>query len=217
MAITIDNSTTYDAGSYTDVHTLSAFDCSGTNSQLAVMIAQRAINTEVSTATANGNTMTQRGRAENTNVCGVAWYDYTIDNASFNVVVNTPSYKLCAIGAIALSGVDQSTPTAGTPATTTGYGSTATTSYTGTSGNMLLVAVNTQGTRTLTASNCTQTINDDHPDANLGSYFAGYVEATGSSQTIGCTLSADDNYAVSIIEVKAVAGATVNSGFFNIM
>lgn len=208
MAVAIDNSSTYDSGGYTNNHTLSAFQCNGTDSHLVVGVANRNFSSEVTGATADGNTMTLRsGSAVDNNSAGVGVFDYTISSASFDIVVSTPTYKLAAVMALALSGVDQTTATAGTPVTTTGWGTSATASYTGTSGNMLLVFINTQNARTLTASNCTESLNADHPDANLGQYFAGYVTATGSSQTIGATLNSGDNYAVSIVEVAASAGA----------
>lgn len=210
MAVAVDNSTSYESGSggFAATHTISSFQCNGTNSHLIVGGFQRVITTEVTSVTADGNTMARRGSAENTNVCGVEAFDYTISNASFNIVGNTPTFKLFAMSANALSGVDQSTPTTGTPVTATSFSSTMTASYTGTSGNLLLVFINCQGAQTLTASNCTQIHNFDHADANLGQCFAGYTTATGSSQTIGVTSGAADNYALTIVEIKAASGGS---------
>ena len=219
MAVSFSNNSAYDAGSYTNNHTLAAFNCSAANSHLVVGVANRVFTADVAGATANAVAMTLRTGAtsENTNVAGVGVFDHTISNASFNVVVNTPSYRLAAVMAVALSGVDQSTPTIGTPVTAGGFSSTATASYTGTADNMLLIFGNTQGAATLTASGCTQGLNADHPDGSLGQYFAGYVVATGSAQTIGFTLGGNDNWQISIVEIKAATGAVINSGFFMFM
>lgn len=210
MAIAVDNSTSYESGSggFSSTHTITGFQCDGTDSHLAVGGFQRVITTEVTSVTANGNTMSRRGPAENTSVCGVEAFDYTINNASFNIVGNTPTFKLFAMSANALSGVDQTTPTTGTPVTNTTFSSTMTASYTGTSGNLLIVYINSQGAQTLTASNCTEIHNFDHGDANLGQCFAGYVTATGSSQSIGATSGAADNFAITVVEYKAASGAT---------
>lgn len=207
MAIAFDNGTSLGNTGYVTTHTISGFQCNGTDSHLVVGAYHR-VDAEVTGVTANANAMTARGGSYNSGVCGVKAWDYTINNASFNVVGSTPTYKLMAMSAIALSGVDQTAAAVGTPVTAGGFGTTATASYTGTSGNMLLVFVNFQGARTLTASGVTQIHNFDHTDSNLGQCFAGYVLATGSAQTIGCTSTTSDNYRLTIVEVAASAGAT---------
>lgn len=207
MAIAVDNTTTKGDSSYDATHTISGFECDGTDSHLFVAAFNRNVDSEVTGITANANNMSSRGASVNANVCGAEAWDYKISNASFNIVASTPGYKLCALAALALSGVHQTTPTTGTPETSTGYSTTATDSYTGTSGNLLLVLINCQNARTLTASNCTESANFDHTDANLGQCFVGYVQATGSAQTIGATLNSNDNWAVSIVEVAASAAS----------
>lgn len=205
MAVAIDNTDTYNGG-YTNPHTLSAFQCNGANSHLIVGGYNRNLTTEISGVTANGNAMTLEASEETGNVgCGA--YGYTISNASFDIVGTAPLSKPFTMSAIALSGVDQSTPVVGTPVTTSGFGTTATASYTGTSGNLLLVFVGTQGTRTLTASGVTQIHNINMATGDMRQAFSGYVVANGSSQTIGATVSSGDNYAITIIEIKASGGA----------
>lgn len=209
MVVAIDNNTDYTTSGYDATHTISSFACNGTDSHLAVAAFSRAVTTDLTTVTADGNTMTARGAEENTSVAGCEWYDYTISNASFNIVGNTPSFKLLAMVAIALSGINQTTAPTGTPVTGQGYGTSATGSYTGTSGNMLLVCINLQGgSAPITASNCTELSDFDHSDGSLGRCWVGYVIATGSSQTIGGTWTGDDNYTYSIVELAAEPGAT---------
>lgn len=207
MSVTYSNEASKFNGSFDSTHTIPSFSCNPTDSHLVVATYNRAVSTEVSGVTANGNAMTGRGTSENTGVAGVKAWDYKINNASFDIVASTPAFKLCAVSAIALGGVNQTTAPVGTPVTTGGFGTTATASYTGTSGNMLLVFVNFQGAQTLTASGVTQIHNFDHVDGSLGQCFAGYVVATGSSQTIGCTSGASDNWQLSIVEVASAAGA----------
>lgn len=205
--VTYSNAASIGNTGFASTHTISAFQCNATDSHLVVATYNRGVSTEVSGVTANGNAMTGRGASENTNVAGVKAWDYTINNASFNVVASTPAFKLCAVSAIALGAVNQTTPAVGTPVTAGGFGTTATASYTGTANNMLLVFANFQGAQTLTASGVTQIHNFDHTDGSLGQCFAGYVLATGSSQTIGCTSASGDNWQLSIIEVASSAGA----------
>ena len=216
MSVAYDNQASKYNGGYDVSQTISAFQCNGTDSHLVVATYNR-VDAELTGVTANGNAMAARGGSFNSSVCGVKAWDYTISNASFDVVASTPSYKLSAVSAIALSGVHQTTAATGTPVTAGAYNTTATASYTGTSGNMLLVFVNCQNARTLTASNCTQIHNFDHTDANLGQCFAGYVAATGSSQTIGCTLNTDDNWRLTIVEVASSGGSpsVTSVGWFN--
>ncbi len=202
MSITVDNSSTLTNPGYNATHTISSFQCNGTDSHLIVATYNR-VASELSGVTADGNTMTGRAASYNDNVCGVKAWDYTINNASFSIVASTPAFKLCAMSAIALSGIDQTTPAIGTPVASGSFGTTMTAAYTGTAGNMLLVFINCQGAQTLTASNCTEIHNFDPSDGSLGQCFAGYVVATGSSQTIGATSAAGDNWQLSIVEVVA--------------
>jgi hypothetical protein len=179
MAVAYSNGTYLGSTGFDSSHTISAFNCSGTDSHLAVVTYQRLVTTEVAGVTANGNAMTGRGGSENTNVAGVKFWDYTINNGSFNVVASTPAFKLCGVSAIALTGINQTTPAVGTPVTAGGFGTTA------------------------TASGVTQIHNQDHSNASLGQCFVGYVVATGSSQTIGCTSASGDNWQLSIVELAA--------------
>lgn len=205
--------TTYDPSGFLSTHTISGFNCSDTNSHLIVVGYQRLITTEVTQITANANVMSRFGAAENSNVCGTEFFSYTISNSSFDIVGSTPAFKLLAMSAIGLRNVDQTTPVIGTPVVNTGFSDTMTTTYTGTAGNLLLVAINCQNPRTLTASGCTQIHNFDPTNANLGQVFLGSVVATGSTQTIGATSSSGDNFAISIIEIKSSGGNATSNGF----
>lgn len=214
MAVSIPNSTSYESGSggFNNVHTISSFQCDGSDSMLLLGLYERDF-TDISTVEANSSGMTQITSAQSvsTNVAGVDVYREVISNASFDIDVtyNASVFRLLGMSALALSGVDQTTPTTGTPTTNTGFGTSATASYTGTSGNELFVFINIQEDETLTASNCTEIHNFAHADANLGQCFVGHVTATGSSQTIGATLGTARNWAISIVEVVA-ASAGVN-------
>lgn len=204
MAVTIANSTNYTASGFLNSHQITGFQCNGTDSQLLVTAFYKDSGA-LDNVQANSNNMSRRGVNVGAGVCGTEAFDYTISNASFTVDGLMSTYKELAYTAIALSGVNQSTPTTGTPVTASGYSTTATASYTGTSGNMLFAFVNIQGTKTLTASGVTE-ISNFSPSSSIGDCFAGYVTANGSSQTIGCTLSADDNWRITIVEVVAASG-----------
>lgn len=207
MAVTIRGSQTYESGSggYSASHTLTDLDVTGTDTLAIAAGFNRNPASDVSSWTFEGNTPTAIANSINANVVAVSTQRYIISNAATTIVSNTPTYKLQAMIGVALEGVDQTTPTAGS---TTGgsYGTAATASYTGTSGNMLLVFVSTQNDRTFTASGTTDIASVTHADANLGSGYAGYVTATGSSQTIGATLSSADNWKLVIVEVAASSG-----------
>lgn len=198
----VSNSSYLNNTGYQDNHTLGGVACNNDKSHLMVAAFQRYVTTEVNQVSANSNVMTRSGAAVNGGVAGVEWFSYTISSSSVSIVGNTPAYKLLAMGAIALFNVNQTTPVVGTPVTAGGYGTTASASYTGTSGNLLLVAINVRVTSTMTALNCTQELNFQHTDPNLGQCFVGYVVATGAPQTIGATLAANDNWELSIIEIE---------------
>lgn len=218
MAIAIIDNQIYESGSggYTNVHTFPDVDVSGTDTYHIAVGFNRNPLSDVTTWTSEGNTMAGVVNSINTNVCAVQTVDYLINNAAVTTVSNTPTYKLQAGITIGLSGVDQSTPYTGTPATAGGYSTTASTSYTGTAGNLLLVFVSTQDDRTFTASSCTALTSVTHADANLGSGFAGYVTATGSSQTVGATWTTNTNWRITVVEVKEASGSipTDTSKFF---
>jgi len=209
MAVTIRGSQTYESGSggYLGSHTLTDLDVTGTDSCAVAAGFNRNPASDVSSWTFEGNTPTAIADSINANVVAVSTQRYLISNAATTIVSNTPTFKLQAMIGVALEGVDQTTPIAGS---TTGgsYGTAATASYTGTSGNMLLVFVSTQNDRTFTASGTTDITSVTHADANLGSGYAGYVSATGSSQTIGATVSSADNWRLVIVEVAAAASGT---------
>ena len=207
MAVTIPNSTVFNTAGYNATHTLSAFACNGTDSHLIVASFNRNPTADVTSITANGVAMTLEKNQENAGTTATQLYGYKINNASFDIVANTPGYKQEAFVAIALSGANQTDAVIGTPVGATAYNSTATTSYTGASGNLLIVAItNDDSTKTFTASGCTQLQNFDHV-TDVRQCFVGYVTATGSAQTIGATLSGDANYTIAIIEIDVVGVA----------
>ena len=209
MAVTIRGSQTYESGSggYVASHTLTDIDVTGTDTLALAAGFNRNPLSDVTSWTFEGNTPTAVLDSINTNVVAVSTQRYLISNAATTIVSNTPSFKLQAMIGLALEGVDQTTPIAGTGSGGS-YGTAATASYTGTSGNMLFVFVSTQNDRTFTASGVTDITSVTHADGNLGSGYAGYVTATGSSQTIGATLSSADNWRLVIVEVAAAASGT---------
>lgn len=211
MAVAIDDNATYESGSggYIQVHTLSDINCSGSNSYALFAGFNRNPAVEVTSWTCEGATPDNIKDQINTSAVGVSVKGDIISNSATTIVCNTDSYKLQAISGLALSGVDQTTPITGTPVGGQNWGTTATVSYTGTSGNMLFVFASSQHDRTFTASNCTQIHNFAHADAALGQCFAGYVTATGSSQTVGVTIDTATNWSVVVVEVKAAAAAGV--------
>ena len=203
----IKNTTTYTTSGYNQNHTISGFNCSGTDTLLAVFGFNKNPASEVDGITANSNSMTLEESSINADVCAVQGYSHKINNSSFDIVCSTPSYKQQTMIATALQNVDQTTPVAGTKGAG-GWGTSATTTYTGTAGNLLLVSVTTQNSRTLTASNVTEEENF-LADGDIGQCFLGYVEATGSEQTIGATLNSGNNWEILILEITATVGNTV--------
>lgn len=211
MAITITDSDIYESGSggYSATHTFPDIDVSGTDTLHVAVGFNRNPASDVTGWTSETNAMTTVIDSINVGVCACSVWRYLINNAATTTVSSTPSYKLQAGVTLGLSGVDQTTPIAGTPSAAGGYGASATAAYTGTSGNLLLVFVSTQNDKTFTASNCTAVNSVTHADANLGSGFVGQVEATGSSQTIGATWTGDDNYRMAIVEITAAGAAAI--------
>lgn len=208
MAIAIDDNATYESGSggYAASHTLPDIDCSGTDSYAIACGFNRNPTSDVSSWTFEGATPDDVVDNINTNVSAVSIKGDIVNDADLTIISNTPSYKLQAMIGIALSGVDQTTPIVDTLTPSAGYGASATASYTGTSGNLLLVFIGLKDDRTFTASGCTEVGTVTHLDANVGSGFVGYVEATGSSQTIGASWTGDTNTIMAIVEIAAAVG-----------
>jgi len=204
MAITVGNTATYNVDEYTTTHTISAFDCSGPITYLIHTGHNQNPAVEVTSWTVDGGDATGDLIKEgiSSNVAAVQIYGTKINNASFDIVSGTSTSKQQAMTAIKLTGVDQTTPDAGTPVESSGFSSTATAAYTGTAGNLLIVGISTNATATYTASGCTELLDFDH-GADIGQVFIGHVVATGSSQTIGATLGGDDNWHLVIVEVTA--------------
>lgn len=222
MAVTIKDSDIYESGSsgFLDVHTLTDIDVSGTDTLAIAVGFNRNPTSDVTSWTIEGNTPTALIDAINTNVAALSSVYYKINNAATTIVSNTPSYKLQAMIGVGLENVDQTTPIAGSSAAASGYGSAASHSYTGTSGNLLIVVVALKDDRTLTPTSNTQIQSVTHADANMGTGYVGYATATGSSQTLGATWTTDTNWECAIIEVTAAAGGSpvVNgAGFFGLM
>lgn len=220
MAIAFTDSDIYESGSggYVTTHTFPDIDVSGTDTLAIAVGFNRNPLSDVSSWTIEGASPTSLINSINTNVSAVQSYYHLINNAATTIVSNTPTFKLQAGIAIGLSGVDQSTPIAGSSAAADGYGAAASHSYTGTAGNLLLVFVSTSADRTYTATNSTTLQSVAHADVNCGSGFVGYATATGSSQTLGATWTTDTNWQCAIVEVKAASGAAAaNSGFFGLM
>ena len=213
MGVTIDNDTTHSPAGYANTDTIAAFDCSGVDSRLFVGVFYKDTDS-IAGVEADGNAMTLRSGSQNVQggTAGVEVWEYTIDNASFDVTTSQPSYKEIAFTAVALAGVDQATPTIGTPVLGDGYNSDVSASYTGEVGNMLMVVINVQGTRTLTVSGITL-IDTFQPASGIGACLIGYVEATGSAQTVGASITGGvTNWRISVVEVKAASGAAVTIG-----
>jgi len=210
MAVTITQSQIYDGG-YTNTHTFPDVDCSGTDTLHIAAGFNRNPATEVTSWTSETNAMTSIKDEINANVCAVSTWRYLINNAATTTVSTTPSYKLQSGITLGLTGVDQTNPITGTPVSSGGYGTTATQSYTGTSGNLLFVFLGLKDDRTITASSCTAQTSVTGSDANMGTGWCGYATATGSSQTIGGTWTGDTNWTMVIFEVKAATGGSGSS------
>lgn len=208
MSLSILDYDSYQSGSggYLPSHTLAALNAAGSNTGVIGFGFNRNPVSEITSRTANGNAMTHAASSINTNVVAVRGYYALLNNASVDIVHLSP-YKLEAIIGVAVAGLDQSTPIAGSlEKTTDTYTAAATLSYTGTPGNMLLVAVAAQGSRTITPVGVTQLQNFDHGDGAIGQCFVGYVEATGSPQTVGGNLNSADNVRVLVIELASATG-----------
>jgi hypothetical protein len=197
------NSDIYESGSggYIQTHTLSGFSCSGTNTQLLVFGFNRNPASEVTSMTANGAEMTLFGESINANVTAIQGYYHAINNGSFDIVSSTPSYKLQAMVAVALSGAHQTTPV--THGEVHGFATSVSLSYTGKAGNLLLVTIALQGNYTITPTGNTELQQFDHADSNLGRCYVGYVTATGSAQSLGGSWGTTDNYRLMITEVNS--------------
>jgi len=215
MAIVIENSSLRNVNEYVQYHTISAFDCSGSDSHLVLFSFNKSPTTQVDGSTADGNAMSLELTQASEGANGIQVYDYQINNASFDVVSSTPSWKQQAMVAISLSGVDQTDAIIGSVGENN-TGTTATMAYTGTSGNLLLVAVaNNNSSNPLTASGCTELQNFDHT-TDIYECFVGYITADGTEQTIGATMVSSSGYSVTIIEIDSSSGVEVrrNTIFF---
>jgi hypothetical protein len=199
--ITLPQSTTYD-GSFLSSHTISAFNTSGSSPYLLIAGFNKNPATEVTDMTADATSMTLIDDNINANVVAIEAYGIIPADGSTNIVSSTPSFKEQAMIAVTLNGVDQTTPYNSTTVETSGFGTTATASITGTSGSMIMIIGASQNDRTLTISGSgTTSLQNFSPTSGIGSCIVGYVAATGSSQTLGFTLNSNDNYRLILVEI----------------
>jgi len=201
-------STTYDSGSsFLATHTLaSGFDASGTDGVLVVVIHQRNPISEVTSVTVDTNSMTLEASNVNTNVSGVQIYTYVVNDASVDVVANTPSFKLCAATVMYWENVDATDPIFQTWTPAAGFGTTGTSSLTANSAdNTILSGINKKEDASLTVSGLTSISNFSPSNSNLGQAGAGYADATGSSQTLGFTWTGSDNWSLIHGELTATS------------
>lgn len=218
MRPAITNSVQYDSGSggYLSVHTVaSGFDCSGNNTCLELVAYQRNPDSEISSATANSTSMTAVDSSVNVNVCGVKLFRHLINNSSVTVVINTPSFKLCASTARRVENVNQTTPIAQTQKTGTFSSSQTTSITTGSANNKVSAAVNTQNARTLSGSNIILDKNFDPADGNLGQSAIGDTDATGTTQaSIGTTSTSGDNWRLLVWEWNEAVDTIIPDSLF---
>lgn len=215
MAISIANSSTYDGG-FLATHTMSSFTTTGTDPYLFTATFNKNPASDVSgSLTADGNNMTKIAENLFANVCSIQDWGIIPADGSQNISSSTPSFKEQAMIALNLNGVDQTTPYNSTTVSANNFGTTATASITGTSGSLLLVAIATQNDVTFTDSNCT-VVEGFSATSGIGGCYVGQVTATGSSQTIGATLSAATNWRVLIVEIYAAASGGANVQKINI-
>lgn len=214
MAVAITQTQTYD-GSFTNNHTVTAVDTSGADPYTIGFSFNKNPTAEVTGGQVDSNAATLVDTNENANVCAIQIYARAPVDGSSVWLFTTPSFKELAAIVVGLSGVASGTPYNSTVGKSNGFGTAARVTITGTAGSLLLVSVVAQGDKTFTAFNCTEQ-NDLTPASGLGGCFLGYVTATGSPQTVGADLSANDNFRIDVIEIfeAGAAPAPANSGFF---
>lgn len=207
MAISVASSTTYDSGAgvFLPAHTKSGVDTSGTDPYLLNASFEKNPAAEVTTVTSDGNNMVKADENLFANVASIQAYIHPPADASQDVVVNTPTFKECAMILLNLNGVDQTTPYNTTTVKGDNFSTNATASITGTSGNLLIAIMACQADTTHTAVNCT-VAQSFSALSGIGGCFVGYATATGSSQSLGVTLGAATNWRLLIIEFIAAGG-----------
>lgn len=218
MAVAITQTQTYD-GSFTNNHNVTAVDTSGSDPYTLGFSFNKNPASDVAGATVDTNAATLVDTNANANVCAIQIYARAPVDGSSAWSFSTPSFKELAAIVAGLSGVASGTPYNSTIGKSNGFGTAARVTITGTAGSLFLVAVVAQGDKTFTAHNCTELV-DLTATSGLGGCWLGYVTATGSSQTIGADLSANDNYRIDVIEVFAASGGgggAPNSAFLGFM
>lgn len=204
-------------GGYRASHDPPALDATGSSPYVIAVGAPRASSWITSFTIAGSTPTTISQNISGDNTAGVDARGAISSSYSCAAVIGTSGYNLMDMIVASFNGVNQTTPTTGTPVTANSYSATATASYTGTSGNTLVVCVATQSGRTFTASNCTELAQVTHQDSSLGSLFVGTVTATGSAQTIGATFTTGDNHRLVIFELSAATSSiTVTPGAANL-
>lgn len=198
---------TYTSDGHIQTHTFPDVDVSGDDTIALAVGFNRNPASDVDGWTADSNAMSEVATSINGNVCAIQVMSRLINAEDVTVVCSTPEYRLQAGVAIGLENIDQDDPIEDTK-TAGGWGTTASASYTGTEGNLLLVFVTTQNDKTYTPTNNTQLATVTHSDSSLGSGFVGYVTATGSEQTLGASWSDGDNWRIAIVELNA-AGESI--------
>lgn len=204
----------YDSGaggqsSFNNTFTLAYTMPSVTDGALCASFGTREAN-DITGVTYNGDALSIGKIQENDGVCGVyMWYMVNPDAGSFNLVGSADEFNLWDAWVNGMSGVDQSTPIAGTGGTNTFSNAPSTTVSTGiASGDLAIDVVHTQNTRTVTVDGSqTQVYNHDHTDANQGMTAVSYEAVTGSSIVMSWSLSSNDNWAHAVTVFKASGGA----------
>lgn len=190
-------------GGYIATHTFPDITANGADPYVLAFGIPR-VDTDITSWTIEGSTPTSVDSRIVTNVAGVDVRGRLVGGGAITNVIGTSDFKLMAGVVASFNNVNQTAPTAGSNSAE-GYGTTASLSYTGTAGNLLVVCVSTQDDRTIINSNCTTVDQISHADSNLGSAFMGIVEATGSLQTIGGTWTGDTVWSLVVIELAVAS------------
>lgn len=187
---------------YNNQHDVTGVNCSGVNSYLVTTSHNRNPAVQFTRIDVIGNsttTMTLLDEEINANVCSTQVYGLAINEDALTVRTIMPGYHMQGMMVLAVRNINQTTPTVAT-STSVAWGTSATINYTGTLGNLIVVAVSTQNSRTPTIVGLSPIIGLEHPGGEIGSMMAGYTIATGSSQTLGMSYDTGDNYVITLIE-----------------
>lgn len=176
-----------------------SFNCPSSSLLLVSIAIQDA--TRPTTVTWNGSSMTLARRDDTTRSTSV-WYIQNPDTGTFSLTVDRPDSAKVAVGFIALSGTDTTTPI-GNVSGASSNSTSATVSFTATAADSLIVDACFSDAATLTPNAGQTGFMSQVNFEGANDAAASYRQLSGTSVTESYTVGSSNAWIISAVEVKA--------------